>query len=388
VSADEFKFRRRSPKINKFRLSFIFLFMIMMITSTSISPMTLVALTLLCWFIFAVCLRRRRCAPLLPVGVVHKLAAASDGLVAAYTLTKESASSPPEHLIVIIPGNPGQPLFYADTAIALSSFVRDARVVVLSHAGHCALAGARGYFDLAAQRQHALAGVRAAVRDAPKGVSLTLIGHSIGGWIVIDLLREREFSGARALLWMPTLAHIGASRNGQRLGPLLFYGRTVTGAVAAALSACPLWLQRLAALAYLPRGTASASTAVDAVLAIVSRSVAVNALYMAADELARLREPDALHCARVGARASAIFARGDAWNDHALADAAAASALLKGARVVHAAEGTAHGFVLHAEQSVHVAKLSAELIFQQREESLFANPMRKRSKSRAKREVM
>lgn len=330
------------------------------------------------WIIFAFS-RRSRCSPLLPFGLVHSL---SD--TASYTLTKDNVSSPLEHLIVIIPGNPGQPLFYADAATALSSFMRHARIVVLSHAGHCALAGARGYFDLAAQRQHALAGVRAAVRDAPKGVSLTLIGHSIGGWIAIDLLRERELSAARALLWMPTLAHIGTSRNGQRLRPLLFYGRTITGAVAAVLAACPLWLQRLAALAYLPRGAARASTAVDAVLAIISPSVAVNALYMAADELARVHEPDAQHCARIGARTSAIFARGDAWNDHPLADAAATRALLKGARVVHAAEGTAHGFVLHADQSVHIAEITADLILDQREAQDVANPMRKRSKSRAK----
>jgi len=302
----------------------------------------------------------RAAAPLrLPAGASHAVedvAGVPSGVVRAGAF---DAARP--LLVVVLPGNPGQPLFYAATAVSLARAAR-ARVCVLSHAGHCARAGARGFFDLPAQAAHALAGVRAEVRAAPRGAALVIVGHSIGAWLALEALRAPDLARARAVLWMPTLAHIARARKARALAPLLFCGRTLAGAAGAAAAALPLAAQRaLVAAAALPRGAAPAL--VDATVALLSRRVAINALWMAADELRRVGAPDAAHGAAVGARCAALFVEGDAWNDHAGADAAAARALLPGARVVHdAREGHTHGFVLHAASAARVAARTAEWI--------------------------
>jgi len=273
------------------------------------------------------CRPRARAPPALPAGAAHaveSIAGVPTSLVSAGAF---DAARP--LLIVILPGNPGNALFYSSTAVALARAAR-ARVVVLGLAGHCALAGARGYFGLSAQAAHARAGVAAAVARAPRGAALVVVGHSIGAWLALEVLRDAAFARARAVLWMPAVAHIGAARAARALAPLIFCGRGAAAAAAAAAAALP----RAAQLA------------------------------LAAEELWSVRAPDAALGAAVGARVVALFAPRDPWNDHAGADAAAARRFLPGARVMldGPEEGTTHAFVLQPAVAARVAARTAEWI--------------------------
>lgn len=322
--------------------------------SVSSSIMCVSCLIISVWCTFASCVRARL-SPAIPPGVslnVEVIGSNPTSIVRAGVIDSR--------LIIIIPGNPGQALFYATIARALSIYAR-ARVVVLSLAGHCAVANGGGYHDLAAQRAHVLSCVRQLVAAAPTGATVTLIGHSIGGWLALDLLRESDLRAARVVLWMPTLAHIAASRDGVRLSPLLHYGRAATGVAAAVLGAAPRWLQRFIAGRFVPSVGASSHSLADAILSLFSTRVAVNALFLAADELRVLHEPDFVHGAAVASRVAAIFAPGDPWNDHAGADAAAAERLLPGACIV-VEGGLSHSFVLNAGQVDKVAKITAQFI--------------------------
>ncbi|XP_024134594.1 lipid droplet-associated hydrolase isoform X2 [Oryzias melastigma] len=140
----------------------------------------------------------------------------------------------PEHKLVIllIPGNPGLVGFYKTFMQELHSLLEHKYPVwAVSHAGHCAApdgmdmvedgraAAEDDVFGLSGQIEHKLAFVR---KHIPKGSSLVLVGHSIGCYIILEMMRRNpELKVLKAVMLFPTIERMAESPQGRRLTPLL-----------------------------------------------------------------------------------------------------------------------------------------------------------------------
>lgn len=261
-------------------------------------------------------------------------------------------------LIIIFPGNPGAPLFYADLALRLAAQA-SARVTVVGYVGHAASAPrARAYLNLREQTAHAIACAQRAVKTAPPRARIVVCGHSVGAHIAVESLRVLP-PRTHAALWTPTLAHIGRSVNARSLHCLMFRGRAALGGAAFVLSLLPPRARHFIASLYLPRGASALTLA--AADSILARRVAVSALFMAADEMETIRDVDVAHARAVQGRVLAIFAQHDAWNGVG-ADARAARQAFGPRADVRVDETLEHGFVLHGDQTQRVVDATAAWI--------------------------
>uniref|UniRef100_A0A250XYI7 Lipid droplet-associated hydrolase n=1 Tax=Castor canadensis TaxID=51338 RepID=A0A250XYI7_CASCN len=156
-------------------------------------------------------------------------------------LFNEQSVNRPKLLIVIIPGNPGFSPFYVPFAKALFSLTnRCFPVWTITHAGH-ALAPEdkkivptlkdpnaqeiKDIYGLHGQIEHKLAFLRTHV---PKEVKLLLIGHSIGSYIALQILKcAPELPVIHTFLLFPTIERMSESPNGRIATPLLCWFRYV-----------------------------------------------------------------------------------------------------------------------------------------------------------------
>ncbi|XP_074050963.1 lipid droplet-associated hydrolase [Macrotis lagotis] len=146
----------------------------------------------------------------------------------------------PQLLFLIVPGNPGLPAFYSDFAKALYlNLKKQYPVWVINHAGH--VAAPSGFkmeeeslkdpspstvedpFGLDGQVEHKLAFLRGCV---PANVKLVLIGHSVGTYILLEMLkRVPQLPVLRSLLLFPTIERIANTPNGNVMTPILCWFR-------------------------------------------------------------------------------------------------------------------------------------------------------------------
>ncbi|XP_008050286.2 lipid droplet-associated hydrolase [Carlito syrichta] len=155
-------------------------------------------------------------------------------------LFNDQSVNRPKLLIFIVPGNPGFSTFYVPFAKALFSLTsRRFPVWIISHAGH-ALAPRdkkiltsedpnaqeiKDIYGLSGQIEHKLAFLRTHV---PKEMKLVLIGHSVGSYISLQMLkREPELPVIRSFLLFPTIERISESPNGRIATPFLCWFRYV-----------------------------------------------------------------------------------------------------------------------------------------------------------------
>jgi hypothetical protein len=131
------------------------------------------------------------------------------------------------------------------------------------------------------------------------------------------------------------------------------YGRWALAAAAALLHNLPTPIQRIIATTQLPAG--SSAGVVEAALSIAHPVVAVNALFLALDEMNEIRDLDSALAARVGPKIVAYYGEGDQWNQ--VGDHLKVAAALGPSSTVHlCSEGHPHGFVLHPHSVSRVAE--------------------------------
>ncbi|XP_040848835.1 lipid droplet-associated hydrolase [Ochotona curzoniae] len=144
----------------------------------------------------------------------------------------------PKLLIFIIPGNPGISSFYVPFAKDLYALTNKRFPVwIISHAGHVLAPKdkeimtsedpnaqeIKDIYGLSGQIEHKLAFLRTHV---PKEMKLVLIGHSIGSYICLQILkRAPELPVIRAFLLFPTIERMSESPNGRIATPLLCWFR-------------------------------------------------------------------------------------------------------------------------------------------------------------------
>lgn len=156
-------------------------------------------------------------------------------------LINDQSATRPKLLILIITGNPGFCAFYVPFMKALYSATnRRFPIWVISHAGH-ALAPkdkkilttfedpnaqeVKDIYGLTGQVEHKLAFLRTHV---PKEMKLVLIGHSIGCYFSLQILKlAPELPIVRSILLFPTIERMAESRNGRIATPLLCWFRYV-----------------------------------------------------------------------------------------------------------------------------------------------------------------
>uniref|UniRef100_A0A3B4FB47 Lipid droplet-associated hydrolase n=1 Tax=Pundamilia nyererei TaxID=303518 RepID=A0A3B4FB47_9CICH len=141
-------------------------------------------------------------------------------------------------LFLIIPGNPGVVGFYRTFMQTLHSRCGYQHPVwAVSHAGHCAppasmdmiedgaSAAEDDVFGLDGQVEHKLAFLR---NHVPRETSLVLIGHSIGCYIILEMMkRNPERKVLKALLLFPTIERMAQSPQGKVMTPVLCHMRYV-----------------------------------------------------------------------------------------------------------------------------------------------------------------
>ncbi|KAM4867993.1 lipid droplet-associated hydrolase isoform 1-T3 [Thomomys bottae] len=156
-------------------------------------------------------------------------------------LCNEQSIDRPKLLIVIIPGNPGFAFFYVPFAKALHTLTnRCFPVWIISHAGHVLphsnktilsspedpnAQEIKDIYGLDGQVEHKLAFLKTHV---PKEMKLVLIGHSIGSYFALEILkRAPELPVFHTFLLFPTIERMSESPNGKFATPLLCWLRYI-----------------------------------------------------------------------------------------------------------------------------------------------------------------
>lgn len=290
------------------------------------------------------------------------LRVSSSAVVARRRPAAAAAATAPPVYLVVLPGNPGivEPYAAYVSALVRASGGAVAGGLVLGHSGHSSATATRAHppWTLAQQLAHKRDALLTLLAAEP-GARLVLAGHSVGAWMVVELLREPAIRRAvlRCLLLFPTLSHIGESRNGVRLAPVFRHLRGAAWLLMAGIAALPSSLLTLALRVL-------ASPQDDAALAslrpVVHPDAIVSAFTMAMHEMDEIGALDEAH---VGAHAhllAAYFAAEDDWVS--TTDAAAMAARFPAATVVSCAEGHRHAFVLSSDGAARMGELSWGLV--------------------------
>lgn len=128
-------------------------------------------------------------------------------------------------VVILIPGNPGIPEFYKGFIKTIKSRLpSEVPIWVVGHAGHVQppsnlaitmpsnLTWNENY-SLMAQLQHKKDFIK---KYIPEDARLHLIGHSIGSWMVVNMLKDDSIAKkvTKCYLLFPTIEHIVMTKNG------------------------------------------------------------------------------------------------------------------------------------------------------------------------------
>ena len=182
----------------------------------------------------------------------HVLSLATDNEDPTGTMSEKNS------LLLIVPGSPGIGHFYIPFATKLFHLGKGSyEVSVVSHAGHSPghakttntenevemQPSARDWYSLEDQIAHKMA----FLKKHENKDSLYLVGHSIGCWIVLQMLRQLEPSRVKkVVLLFPTVEKMSVTPNGQKMAPLFTAWRTPFTAMIWLISFVPNWFKQYA----------------------------------------------------------------------------------------------------------------------------------------------
>lgn len=129
-------------------------------------------------------------------------------------------SGPPTAVLLFICGNPGIPTWYIEFIDAIRQRASSSSIAFLAvgHIGHAHdLPQPKDTRHLSLESQVEAAGyAQAALLEAFPGVSLILVGHSIGGYIAMQLARDNTHVSL-VIGIQPTISHMAQTPNGKLL---------------------------------------------------------------------------------------------------------------------------------------------------------------------------
>ncbi|XP_066467802.1 lipid droplet-associated hydrolase [Tiliqua scincoides] len=233
------------------------------------------------------------------------------------------SESVPKLLFLVIPGNPGMAGYYQTFIQALyCGLNRQYPVWVISHAGHCKVphgmemleetdTNELDVFGLRGQMEHKLNFLR---KNVPKDMKLVLIGHSIGCYIALEMMKKApELEILRCVMLFPTIERMAQSPQGKIMTPLLCQLRYILY--------MPIYLVTLLPervkdplVRYVLRGLkihdeSSIMTSVD----LVNMGCVANAMYMASQEMRKVVERDGTTIKQHLKKLTFYYGAADAW---------------------------------------------------------------------------
>lgn len=130
----------------------------------------------------------------------------------AYGIERIENMENPDELIIIVPGNPGIPEFYMYFADQINKKFQKP-VVIVGLAGHSL--SQPYWFGLSLKEQilH-FKRLMDKLKDLYPNIKISLIGHSIGGYVCLNLCKYHDFE--KIYLLFPTLSYMVKSSNGKQ----------------------------------------------------------------------------------------------------------------------------------------------------------------------------
>ncbi|TCD59886.1 hypothetical protein EIP91_011261 [Steccherinum ochraceum] len=271
--------------------------------------------------------------------------------LSSHALWWPSKTKSTDALVIMIPGNPGLAQFYTPFLTAIYEKCNGTLPIMVSalvgHTPHID-DSARVFEDpstvaLSAQVEHLVDLVDAAAAVYGK---IVLIGHSVGSWLALQVLRARPDAVDHIFLLFPTIAHIGSTPRGRSLSWL--FHAPLPRFISSASYATRLIPTRL--LAWMFSDWPPAQLAVLRSL-LNSPSVVFAALTMAHDEMNTINEPDIPLLQTFSNRIHLYYGETDGWVDEQKALLLKELELHVDVKIAHAPEDIPHAFVInHGEE--------------------------------------
>ncbi|KII94198.1 hypothetical protein PLICRDRAFT_50181 [Plicaturopsis crispa FD-325 SS-3] len=146
------------------------------------------------------------------------------GAAHAIWFPSKQPQSPPGSVLLFIPGNPGLNDLYTLFLSTIRDKDSSGKLAILahSHIGHTPSVGiddpkSEKAYGLAAQVQNALYAFDALRSTFGSNIKIIVVGHSVGSWVSLQVLKARIDASTNAFLLFPTLSSIASTPNGQRL---------------------------------------------------------------------------------------------------------------------------------------------------------------------------
>ncbi|KRT79756.1 hydrolase [Oryctes borbonicus] len=199
--------------------------------------------------------------------------------------------------IILITGNPGVVNAYEEF---LEEIHKKTGFIVwgIGHAGHnkCNSIEMPPYdenkelYGLEGQIKHKITFIEEYV---PKNARITLIGHSIGSYIIVKLLGVPSIQSkvVKSFLLFPTIEYIGDSENGKKFTKFIPYLFRLLLVLSTLFNLLPLLIQNFLLHAYLKISGIS-SRYIEAIRDFVDPFTINNSLNMAMQEMSQMKERD------------------------------------------------------------------------------------------------
>ncbi|XP_026531333.1 lipid droplet-associated hydrolase isoform X2 [Notechis scutatus] len=211
--------------------------------------------------------------------------------------------SAPRLLFLVIPGNPGLPGFYRTFIETLYySLNQQYPVWAVSHGGHCKiphevkrkeempLNDTDDVFGLQGQAEHKLKFLR---KYVPKDVKLVLIGHSIGSYFILKIMKHSpELEILRSILLFPTIERMAESPQGKLLTPLLCQLRYILYIPIYLATLLPERVKSFLVRFALNQQKLNDETLITTVTNMLNMDCIANIMYLASHEMRSVQERD------------------------------------------------------------------------------------------------
>ncbi|OWZ09009.1 hypothetical protein PHMEG_00018356 [Phytophthora megakarya] len=204
---------------------------------------------------------------------------------------EDKESTQEKLLVLIIPGNPGNPYYYVPLMQEIvKTHGRRHEVRCLSHAGHVMpWKNHNRDFTLREQVDHKAFYLKKRLHADPT-LHFVLIGHSVGSYIALDIAQRFPQQIVKLVLMQPAIMHIALSRKGKQLMAMLNNYEFVVMFMGMLDYLVPISLRRW--IARRSVGSQAEETVRLASMSLVNSCVIQNVLGMAANQLAEIVELD------------------------------------------------------------------------------------------------
>ncbi|EDO34015.1 predicted protein, partial [Nematostella vectensis] len=202
---------------------------------------------------------------------------------------------------VIIPGNPGLIEYYDDFIISLFQWSgKTLPIYGVSHAGklknkqdeeaspECTIC--TGTYSLQEQIKHKQDYIE---NHIPPSMKIVLIGHSIGAYIALKLLKEssRAADIVKLILLFPTIERMAATPNGRIITPIVNYFKWFAVSTVSVVSYLPTSFTRLLVRWWFS-GKNTTNSVVDTTMKLLTSDASNNCLGMAYCEMQEVQDLD------------------------------------------------------------------------------------------------